>query len=588
MKQKNEKFFVSAKNIKGETFSIPTKQRALILQGGGALGYYEIGVLQSLYENLFKKSSQIGDDSKVNGSEKGPTNEGHNSTTDKSNKNYDNKQYFDIVAGVSIGAINAVYLVDYILKNKGDWGDFPTKLKSFWDAFKANTFADSPMFHFMWNNFRGFNPLIASIESARRYWSFYQLACTPYPTGDSPNLCYSVYRYDDKYFSPLNAFYLYNYKPLKDLMLNSINYPIKTEIEKKQPRLLLLSVDVMDCSTPVMFDSYRSYKSTCDVCGQKLGENQLLANHIKEHIQEISRKGDELDSQVLKRSLLSENSVMDQKDSNSVWISIYGDEDNDGRKHVVTYNGIDNDILMTSCLFPYSSNHTSLYDLYSKKIRTFWDGAFLSNTPLREVIQKHKDFWTDYFDANDIEYDKHGEYEKEIYENHRKGIASTIPKIPDLEIFIVNLYPAVETFDSEIPQGKDKIEDRINDIRFHDRSKYDERVAHLITDYIDLTRELIKLAKDKGKVEHSDIEKLLETTGESTKRNVKQKRTWAQLVEDKFRVKVYRIDRQDDEDTIFGKASDFTPTTLAKLYEDGLKDSNKWFKEQYKEWKINV
>ena len=103
-----------------------------------------------------------------------------------------------------------------------------------------------------------------------------------------------------------------------------------------------------------------------------------------------------------------------------------------------------------------------------------------------------------------------------------------------------------------------------------------------------MTRELIKLAKDKGKVEHSDIEKLLETTGESTKRNVKQKRTWAQLVEDKFRVKVYRIDRQDDEDTIFGKASDFTPTTLAKLYEDGLKDSNKWFKEQYKEWKINI
>ncbi len=41
---KNEKSVVFAKNKNGETFSIPTKQRALILQGGGALGYYEIGV----------------------------------------------------------------------------------------------------------------------------------------------------------------------------------------------------------------------------------------------------------------------------------------------------------------------------------------------------------------------------------------------------------------------------------------------------------------------------------------------------------------------------------------------------------------
>ena len=175
-----------------------------------------------------------------------------------------------------------------------------------------------------------------------------------------------------------------------------------------------------------------------------------------------------------------------------------------------------------------------------------------------------------------------------MYENHKKGINPTIPKIPDLEIFIVNLYPAVETIDSELPRGKDKIEDRINDIRFHDRSKYDEKVAHLVTDYIDLTRELIKLAKEKGKVSDDEIEKLLKTTGESTKRDIKQKRTWVQLVEDKFRVKVYRIDREDDKDTIFGKASDFTSTTLAKLYDDGLKNTDKWFKEQYEEWEINV
>lgn len=39
MIQNNDRLMIIAKNKKGETFSIPTKQRALILQGGGALGY---------------------------------------------------------------------------------------------------------------------------------------------------------------------------------------------------------------------------------------------------------------------------------------------------------------------------------------------------------------------------------------------------------------------------------------------------------------------------------------------------------------------------------------------------------------------
>jgi predicted acylesterase/phospholipase RssA len=57
MRQKIEKKRTWTKNKKGETFVIPTKQRALILQGGEALGYYEIGVLQSIYDNLFKNRS---------------------------------------------------------------------------------------------------------------------------------------------------------------------------------------------------------------------------------------------------------------------------------------------------------------------------------------------------------------------------------------------------------------------------------------------------------------------------------------------------------------------------------------------------
>lgn len=117
----------------------------------------------------------------------------------------------------------------------------------------------------------------------------------------------------------------------------------------------------------------------------------------------------------------------------------------------------------------------------------------------------------------------------------------------------------------------------MNDIRFHDRSKYDEKVAHLVTDYVDLTRRLIRLAKETGKVSDKQLKDLLEITGESTTRDVKKRRNFLGLVEDKFMVKVYRIDREDDKDTIFGKASDFTPTTLEILYQEGVEDANKWF-----------
>ncbi len=593
MMQKNEKLLVFTKNKNGETFSIPTKQRALILQGGGALGYYEIGVLQSICDHLFNntkskdENDQAKEDKNMNTSKLNHDNQ-LNKTDDNLVYEHNGGQFFDIIAGVSIGAINAVFLVDYVLKNNGKWEGADLKLKDFWNNFKASTYAESnPWFGTIWDSLRFFNGGLASTEAARRYWSFYVLACLSPPVGGvSPNLCKSSMQFDTKYFSHLNNFLSYDYKPLMNLMEKSINYPIKTDFEKNQTRLLLLSVDVKDCSTAVTFDSYRNYKSICDVCGQDLKQNKLLAKHVIEHIKEISNTTQNIDNKIISKSIPSTDSTDDSRNNAEeyIWTSIYGDEDADKdiRKHVVSYNGIDNDILMASCLFPYSNHHTSLYDLVSREQRTFWDGAFLSNTPLRELLQKHKDFWTSYFKANDVDYDKTGEYESDIYQNQSLGRSSGRPKIPDLEVFIVNLYPALETKDDRIPTDRDKIEDRMNDIRFHDRSKYDEKVAHLVTDYVDLTRRLIRLAKETGKVNDDQLKEVLEITGESTTRNVKKRRNFLGLVEDKFMVKVYRIDRQDDKDTIFGKASDFTPTTLENLYKEGVKDANEWFDEYYK------
>lgn len=75
---------------------IPSKQRALVLQGGGALGAYEVGVIKKLHEMLTQESNEnILKDS--NGSSK-------------------ERPLFDIIAGTSIGATNAAVLVSNVVK----------------------------------------------------------------------------------------------------------------------------------------------------------------------------------------------------------------------------------------------------------------------------------------------------------------------------------------------------------------------------------------------------------------------------------------------------------------------------------------
>src|SRR5215210_7687724 len=67
------------------------KQRALVMQGGGALGAYEAGVYRALYEQISESLER---------------------------QNRVNENVFDIIAGTSIGAINAAIIVSQVVKNK--------------------------------------------------------------------------------------------------------------------------------------------------------------------------------------------------------------------------------------------------------------------------------------------------------------------------------------------------------------------------------------------------------------------------------------------------------------------------------------
>lgn len=70
------------------TIIVKTIQRVLILQGGGALGAYEVGAYRALCERLSAK--------------------------DKENDARKNRPLFDIIAGTSIGALNAALIVNSI------------------------------------------------------------------------------------------------------------------------------------------------------------------------------------------------------------------------------------------------------------------------------------------------------------------------------------------------------------------------------------------------------------------------------------------------------------------------------------------
>ena len=79
---------------------IPNKQRALVLQGGGAVGAYESGVLSVLCKELAHEYRE------------GPL--------------------FDIVVGTSMGAMNAAVLVSNVVNRKKTWEEAAKELENFW------------------------------------------------------------------------------------------------------------------------------------------------------------------------------------------------------------------------------------------------------------------------------------------------------------------------------------------------------------------------------------------------------------------------------------------------------------------------
>jgi NTE family protein len=461
-------------------------QRALVFQGGGALGAYEAGTYQQIYRKVSREEETDG-------------------------------RLFDIIAGTSIGAINSTVLVGHYLKNNNSWEGSAEKLLEFWEGLMCPTIADdlfekNLFFRSSWDYMHAFDSGIADAESARTFWSIFEFAFTPRGV---PNMYETLPIWGSKFLNPFTDFlpwWRYDYRQLRSYLSKFVDFPIKTSLEKGQPRLLLTSVDIQDYATPVVFDSY-----------EKLHDASVNRKTISQ-----AREGER---------------------SNGRWYSEYGNSEN---RHIVFYDGIGPDQVLASALGKYALDHPEIEDRVTGTMRQLWDGGYLSNTPLRELLTAHKNYWMEYL--------------RKIRGSNIESLART----PELEVYIVNLHPLAP---KDIPQDKDLIDDRESDILFHDRTTYDEYVAYVMTDYMNMANALVELARSKGF--SKNVEEILEREAKTIARVGEYRfTTYRDLLYGKPRIsKVWRIDRLESADATFGKITDFTPSTIRRLIKTGEIDA---------------
>ncbi|HYG00402.1 MAG TPA: patatin-like phospholipase family protein [Candidatus Saccharimonadales bacterium] len=458
---------------------IPDKQRVLILQGGGALGAYQVGAIKALVDGR----------SGINGKSKEV-----------------NRPLFDIVAGTSIGAINAAILISYLMDHTNDWKGAYEKLEKFWNyiSFDTSNAVDSDIR--WWESYHKNDENAASVEAARRYYSakYFLKNGTPH-VFSKPE-----FKEDDKFFDysislPNNQWYLYDNEQLEKTISDSrfAKFPIKTT--KKQPRLLIVSTDVEDGAT-VTFDSH-SQESEYGRINKRTG--------------------------------------------------VY-------RGRTIRYNkGIEVSHVMASACIPLFYKYEEIQG------RKFWDGGILSNTPLRQVLHMHRQYWF-----------------KEMREENPER------KVPNLEVYIIGIWPSSSNNSIEdevtnnrlneekIPSDFDGLKAKLYDINLSDKTEYDEKSAVMVSDLIDIIEKICKnlvpkYMNDNKQVEfETELKEFLKNNYAKSQGRNGDRRTYESILNGRFKIqKVVRIELREDSNDISNKAFDLSSSTVEKLITQGENDT---------------
>ncbi|HZD36485.1 MAG TPA: hypothetical protein VE130_14875 [Nitrososphaeraceae archaeon] len=169
-------------------------------------------------------------------------------------------------------------------------------------------------------------------------------------------------------------------------------------------------------------------------------------------------------------------------------------------------------------------------------VREFWDGGILSNTPLRELIQSHEDYW-------------------------KEKDASAMPA---LKVYIVDIWP----HKGRAPLDHDGVVNRHYDLTYQEKTPHEEKIAYLIRDYIDLANKLI----ERSNIPPEVLNPLLDSHGESVHRNG-EKRKYQELLQKVQIIDVIRVERDPDPNEISRKWCDYSVNTVTDMIKQGINDT---------------
>jgi hypothetical protein len=189
-----------------------------------------------------------------------------------------------------------------------------------------------------------------------------------------------------------------------------------------------------------------------------------------------------------------------------------------------------------------------------------WDGGILRNTPIRELIQAHKDLWEYKIGSKELK--------NSILEEARFNVQ-------DLELYIVNLWHSNDNVDPSDPDG---MTERHRDIKSHDQYYVKEYI--LQTHYAHLIENLIQLGVSRNNDVNNyelkrAINKILKDHTASID-STEVPKEYLEIIRTQFEItKIESIERRDDNDTISAKDGDFTSETINKLIKDGYKSTSR-------------
>jgi NTE family protein len=326
----------------------------------------------------------------------------------------------------------------------------------------------------------------------------------------------------------------YSNQPFRMSIKDYAAFPIKTS--EGEPRLLVVSVDVQSADT-VTFDSYEEES--------KYGR----WDDTKDDYQHTIKYKDG----IMVEHLVASASVPLHYDYEPVPIEYaYLREGSNYETNSYYYR------------------KTATDDDNYKHFRYFWDGALLSNTPLIQLMRHHRDFYKN--QANNLPFNSIWEY--------KNGAGGSSGRAPDLDIYLVNVWPKNEEDNLPSQYDYDLTKDRKSDITHHDKTEYDEEAAKIVTNYITMVKETRNLAmkyiskENRAKFDRELEEFLKKETKTKSKTSKDKTKTYEDLLKGRFNIgKVMRVERQDDQHTISDKWFDFSHETVIRMIEQGKVDT---------------